>query len=147
MENFEHNYYMQIALQEAEKAAQAGEIPVGAVLVTRGRILAKTHNQTEKLRDVTAHAEMLAISAVSAHEGVKFLNSCTLYVTLEPCPMCMSALYWAKLGRLVFGASDAKRGYRAIASALAHPKTEVLSGICAEESEKLMKDFFKKLRS
>jgi tRNA(adenine34) deaminase len=147
MENFEDNFYMQMAIREAEKAAQEGEIPVGAILVARGRVLAKTHNQTERLRDVTAHAEMLSISAVSAHKGVKFLNSCTLYVTLEPCPMCMGALYWAQLGRLVFGASDSKRGYRVIAPALAHSKTEIHSGVCAQEAEQLMKDFFKKLRS
>lgn len=140
-------YYMKKALAEAEAAAQEGEVPVGAVVVCRDRILARTHNLTECLTDVTAHAEMQAITAAAAALGGKYLNDCTLYVTLEPCPMCAGALGWAQLGRLVYGADDAKHGYRLYAPNVLHPKTEVVTGVMAEECGRLMSDFFKKKRA
>lgn len=140
-------YYMKKALAEAEAAAQEGEVPVGAVVVCRDRILARTHNLTECLTDVTAHAEMQAITAAAAALGGKYLNDCTLYVTLEPCPMCAGALGWAQLGRLVYGADDAKHGYRLYAPNVLHPKTEVVTGVMAEECGRLMTDFFKKKRA
>lgn len=138
-------YFMQRALDEARQAVRAGEIPVGAVVVAAGRIIARGHNLTETLCDVTAHAEMQAITAAAGHLGGKYLPDCTLYVTLEPCAMCAGALYWAQLGRLVFGAEDPRRGYRAMGGRL-HPKTEVTSGVLAEECKELLDAFFQKLR-
>ncbi len=138
-------YFMQRALDEARQAARAGEIPVGAVVVAAGQIIARGHNLTETLCDVTAHAEMQAITAAAGHLGGKYLPDCTLYVTLEPCSMCTGALYWAQLGRLVFGAEDPRRGYRAMGGRL-HPKTEVTGGVLAEECKELLDAFFQKLR-
>lgn len=137
---------MQQALQEARKAAEAGEVPVGAVVVCRDRIIARAHNLTETLNDVTAHAEMQAITAAANALGGKYLTDCTLYVTVEPCVMCAGAIAWSQMGTLVFGAVDEKRGYRRYAPQALHPKTEVVTGVKAEECAQLMKDFFKKKR-
>ena len=137
---------MQQALQEARKAAEAGEVPVGAVVVCRNRIIARAHNLTETLNDVTAHAEMQAITAAANALGGKYLTDCTLYVTVEPCVMCAGAIAWSQMGKLVFGAVDEKRGYRRYAPQALHPKTEVVTGVKAEECAQLMKDFFKKKR-
>ncbi len=138
--------YMKQALIEAQKAFDDDEIPVGAVMVCRGTIIARAHNMTERLPDVTAHAEMQAITAAAEYLGGKYLNECTLYVTVEPCIMCGGALGWAQLGRLVFGARDEKRGYQRFAPEALHPKTEVLSGVLEQECASLMKDFFKRKR-
>lgn len=140
------NFYMKQALMEAEKAAARGEVPVGAVVVCRDRIIARTHNLTETLNDVTAHAEMQAITAAASALGGKYLTDCTLYVTVEPCVMCAGAIAWAQTGRLVFGAEDEKRGYQRFAPQALHPKTEVVKGLMADECAALMKDFFKKRR-
>lgn len=140
------NFYMKQALMEAEKAAVRGEVPVGAVVVCRDRIIARTHNLTETLNDVTAHAEMQAITAAANALGGKYLTDCTLYVTVEPCVMCAGAIAWAQTGRLVFGAEDEKRGYQRFAPQALHPKTEVVKGLMADECAALMKDFFKKRR-
>lgn len=140
------NYYMKQALAEAKAAEDEGEIPIGAVVVCQGRIIAKAHNMTQRLIDVTAHAEMQAITSASAGLGNKYLNECTLYVTIEPCVMCAGAIAWAQLGRLVFGAADEKRGFSKYADNLLHPKTVVLSGVMAEECAALMKSFFAKKR-
>ena len=142
----DEQFYMQQALQEARKAAEAGEVPVGAVVVCRDRIIARAHNLTETLNDVTAHAEMQAITAAANALGGKYLTDCTLYVTVEPCVMCAGAIAWSQMGKLVFGAVDEKRGYRRYAPQALHPKTEVIMGIKAEECAQLMKDFFKKKR-
>ena len=142
----EDNYYMKQALAEAKAAEEEGEIPIGAVVVCQGRIIAKAHNMTQRLIDVTAHAEMQAITSASAGLGNKYLNECTLYVTIEPCVMCAGAIAWAQLGRLVFGATDEKRGFSKYANNLLHPKTVVLSGVMAEECAALMKSFFAKRR-
>ena len=143
---FDQEYFMKKALQEAEIAFEEGEIPVGAVVVTDGRIIAKAYNQTERLNDITAHAEMLAITAAANYLGGKYLTNCTLYVTLEPCVMCAGALYWSQIGTLVFGASDLKRGFMRLSNQLLHPKTEMIYGILAEESERLLKNFFEERR-
>ncbi|MGN0048402.1 MAG: nucleoside deaminase [Bacteroides sp.] len=135
-------YYMKMALQEAEKAGERGEVPVGAVVVCKGRIIARAHNLTETLTDVTAHAEMQAITAAASTLGGKYLNECTLYVTVEPCVMCAGAIAWAQTGRLVFGAADEKRGYQRYAPQALHPKTEVVQGVMADECAALMKRFF-----
>ena len=139
-------YYMKQALMEAEKASGRGEVPVGAVVVCRDRIIARTHNLTETLNDVTAHAEMQAITAAANSLGGKYLTDCTLYVTVEPCVMCAGAIAWAQTGRLVFGADDDKRGYQRYASQALHPKTEVVKGVMAEDCAQLMKDFFRRKR-
>ncbi len=138
--------YMKLALAEAQKAFALDEVPIGAVVVCKGRIIARAHNLTETLNDVTAHAEMQAITAAATNIGGKYLNDCTLYVTVEPCPMCAGAIGWSQLGRLVYGAADEKRGYKRFAPDVLHPKTEVVSGICAEESTALMKQFFSSKR-
>ncbi len=135
-------HYMKQALLEAQKAGERGEVPVGAVVVCKDRIIARAHNLTETLTDVTAHAEMQAITAAAATLGGKYLNECTLYVTVEPCVMCAGAIAWAQMGRLVFGAEDEKRGYQRYAPQALHPKTIVIKGILAEESAALMKEFF-----
>lgn len=140
------DHYMKEALKQAQLAFEAGEVPVGAVIVADNRIIARAHNQTEQLTDVTAHAEMLALTSAFNYLGAKYLNDCTLYVTLEPCVMCAGAQYWAQLGRLVYGASDPKRGYARLERNLLHPRTEVESGLLKEESEALLKSFFSKLR-
>jgi len=139
-------YYMGEALKEARAAFDEDEIPVGAVIVGNGRIIARGHNSTELLHDVTAHAEMIAITSAAQAIGGKYLTDCTLYVTLEPCVMCAGALAWAQIGRIVYGASDPKRGFSSVAENILHPKTELVSGICAQECEGLMKDFFAKKR-
>lgn len=136
------SYYMKQALLEAQKAADRGEVPVGAVVVCKGRIIARAHNLTETLNDVTAHAEMQAITAAASTLGGKYLNECTLYVTVEPCVMCAGAIAWAQTGSLVFGAEDEKRGYQRYAPLALHPKTEVVKGVLADESAALMKSFF-----
>ena len=134
--------YMKQALVEARKAFDEDEIPIGAVIVCKGRIIARAHNLTETLNDVTAHAEMLAITAAATNIGGKYLNDCTLYVTVEPCPMCAGAIAWSQLGRVVYGAGDEKRGYQRYSPDVLHPKTEVTSGVCAQEATELMKKFF-----
>lgn len=137
---------MKQALIEARKAFDEDEIPVGAVIVCRGTIIARTHNLTERLTDVTAHAEMQAITAAASELGGKYLDECTLYVTVEPCIMCAGALGWSQLGRLVFGARDERRGYQRFAPEALHPRTEVVQGVLEEECVQLMKDFFKRKR-
>ncbi len=133
---------MRQALNEAKMAMEKNEVPVGAIVVSEGLIIARAHNLTETLRDVTAHAEMLAITAATEHLGGKYLNNCTLYVTLEPCTMCAGALNWAQLGRLVIGAPDEKRGYKRLQPTPLHPRTEVMEGIMAKECSELVKQFF-----
>lgn len=134
--------YMKMALVEAQKAFDEDEVPIGAVIVCKGRVIARAHNLTEMLNDVTAHAEMQAITAAASNIGGKYLNDCTLYVTVEPCPMCAGAIAWSQMGRLVYGAGDEKRGYRRYAPDVLHPKTEVVDGVCADEATALMKKFF-----
>lgn len=146
MEENKDTYYMQQALAEARKAYELGEVPVGAVVVCNDRIIARCHNLTETLNDVTAHAEMQAITAAASYIGGKYLNDCTMYVSVEPCPMCAGAIGWAQLGRLVYGADDDKRGYRRLAPDVLHPKTTVEAGVCAAEAAELMKSFFKEKR-
>ena len=140
------NDYMKQALLEAQKAYAEDEVPIGAVIVCKGRIIARAHNLTEMLNDVTAHAEMQAITAAATNIGGKYLNDCTLYVTVEPCPMCAGALGWSQIGRVVYGAADEKRGYRRYAPDVLHPKTEVTGGVCADECMALMKRFFSSKR-
>ncbi|MBQ2460287.1 MAG: nucleoside deaminase [Bacteroidaceae bacterium] len=140
------NFYMRQALEEAQEAFRADEIPVGAVIVCRDRIIARAHNLTERLTDVTAHAEMQAITAAASHLGGKYLTDCTLYVTVEPCVMCAGALGWSQIGRVVYGAADPKRGYRTFAPDALHPRTEVTAGTLEEECGALMKKFFKRKR-
>lgn len=137
---------MKIALDEARAAALQGEVPVGAVVVCNGTVIARARNLTEALTDVTAHAEMQAITAAAAYLGGKYLDQCTLYVTLEPCIMCAGAIGWSQLQRLVYGASDPKRGYTIFAPDALHPKTEVVSGIMADECAEIVQEFFKKRR-
>ena len=134
--------YMREALREAHLAADAGEIPIGAVVVWKGRIIGRGHNQTEQLHDTTAHAEMLAITAATGTMGGKYLSDCTLYVTVEPCPMCAGAMAWSQLGRVVYGAPDQRRGYSLFTPSLLHPRTEAVGGILQEECVQLMLDFF-----
>jgi len=143
---FTHEYFMQLALLEAEEAFEKGEIPVGAVVVLNNKIIAKAHNLTQTLNDVTAHAEMQALTSAFHYLGAKYLNDCILYVTLEPCVMCAGALYWAQIGKIVYGAPDPKRGYSLINGSLLHPKTEVVKGILEKECGKLLDMFFKQLR-
>lgn len=143
---FSHEYYMKEALKEAQKASELDEIPVGAVVVCNQQIIARTHNWTEHLTDVTAHAEILAITAASKYLGSKYLNKCTLYITLEPCVMCAGALAWAQLEHLVVGASDNKRGFKSIAPNALHPKTTTTTGIMEEECRLMMQDFFQNKR-
>jgi len=139
-------YFMKQALQEALKAGERDEVPIGAVVVCQGRIIARGHNLTETLIDVTAHAEMQAITAAAGFLGGKYLTDCTLYVTVEPCVMCAGALGWSQISRIAFGAADEKRGFQRFAPAALHPKTEVISGVLEEECSKLVKNFFKKKR-
>ncbi len=144
---FTEEYFMQQAFKQAQKAYEEGEVPVGAVIVCNDLIIAKAHNQTELLNDVTAHAEIIALTSASEYLGNKYLNDCTLYVTLEPCIMCAGALNWAQLGKLVFGASDEKKGFFRYGKELLHPKTLVLQGVMEQECAELIKAFFKKQRS
>lgn len=143
---FSDEYFMQIALNEAQIAYDKGEIPVGAVIVSAdNRILAKSHNLTELLNDVTAHAEIQAISAAANFLGAKYLKNCTLFVTLEPCQMCAGALYWSQIARIVYGAEDTRRGFKTIGGQV-HPKTQVSTGVLEEKCSLLMKSFFEKKR-
>ena len=138
--------FMREALREALSAAEAGEIPIGAVVVWKGRIIGRGHNMTERLHDTTAHAEMLAITAATEAMGGKYLNDCTLYVTVEPCPMCAGALAWSQIGRIVYGAPDPRRGYSLFTPSLLHPRTEVANGVLSQECADLMLQFFKSKR-
>lgn len=142
---FDHEYFMNKALQEAYAAYEADEIPVGAIVVSNNKIIARAHNLTERLTDVTAHAEMQAITSAAAYLGGKYLTNCTMYVTLEPCSMCAGALYWAQIGEIVFAAEDPHRGYRKNQTPL-HPKTKVVSGIMANKAQDLLRSFFMKKR-
>ncbi|HSZ26526.1 MAG TPA: nucleoside deaminase [Cytophagaceae bacterium] len=144
--SFPDEHFMKEAYKEAVYAFEEGEVPVGAVVVCNNRIIARAHNQTERLTDVTAHAEMVALTAAANFLGSKYLNECTLFVTLEPCIMCAGALQWAQLERLVFAASDEKHGYAKLNQSILHPKTEVISGIMEKECGQLLKDFFNGLR-
>lgn len=138
--------YMQMALAQASEAASEDEVPIGAVIVCCGRIIGKGHNMTERLKDPTAHAEMIALTSATQAMGGKYLNDCTLYVTVEPCPMCAAALCWAQIGRIVYGAADPKRGYSLYTPSLLHPKTEVTSGVLGDECSKIVTDYFKSKR-
>lgn len=146
MQPFDDNYFMKKAFQEAQLAYEKGEVPVGAVVVANNRIIARAHNLTETLTDVTAHAEMQAITAAENLLGSKYLNECTLYVTLEPCVMCAGALGWSQLGKLVYAASDEKRGFTKFAPKSLHPKTEVVAGVMGEDCADLMTAFFQERR-
>jgi tRNA(adenine34) deaminase len=141
-----HDYYMKKAFEEAEAAFKKGEVPVGCVVVCKGQVIARAHNLTQTLNDVTAHAEMQAITAAANYLGGKYLTDCTVFVTLEPCAMCAGALGWAQVGKVVYGASDDKRGFVKFAPTVLHPKTEVVSGVLAHISGQLIKDFFSKKR-
>jgi len=143
---FDDTYFMKEALKEAQKAFVKDEVPVGAVIVCENQIIARAHNYTETLNDVTAHAEMQAFTAAADYLGGKYLNECTLYVTLEPCVMCGGASYWAQLKKIVFGAADEKRGFSILSENILHPKTEVESGLMKEECSKLLTDFFQSRR-
>ncbi len=147
MIQLEDEHFMREALKEAEKAHEAKEVPIGAVVVSNNRIIARAHNQVERLQDATAHAEMLALTAAFNHVGGKYLPTCTLYVTLEPCCMCAGAAYWAQLGRLVFGAHDPNRGYSTAGNQLLHPRTEVSKAVLGEEGARRITHFFQSLRS
>lgn len=146
MDLFSDEYFMREALKEARKALDISEVPVGAVVVCQNRIIARAHNQTEKLTDATAHAEMLAVTSAANYLGSKYLSECTLFVTLEPCVMCAGALHWVQLQKLVFGAHDVQRGYSLVKSPLLHPKTEIVTGVLANESKSLIDEFFRGLR-
>ena len=138
--------YMLEALKEAKIAADEDEVPIGAVIVCNGRLVAKGHNMVEKPQDPSAHAEMIAITSATEAIGWKYLNNCTLYVTVEPCPMCAGALNWAQIGRIVYGASDPKRGYSLFSPSLLHPKTEIKTGVLADKCSEIVKSFFKDKR-
>jgi tRNA(adenine34) deaminase len=138
--------FMREALKEGIKAGEKGEIPIGAVVVCKGSVIARAHNLNEQLKDPTAHAEMQAITMATEYLGGKYLTSCTIYVTVEPCPMCAAALAWAQVAKVVYGAADPKRGYSLFSPSLLHPRTEVVSGVLAEECGQLVSDFFKKIR-
>ncbi len=146
MDEHDDIFFMRQALDEAQQAFAADEVPVGAVVVCGGNVVARAHNLTEMLCDVTAHAEMQAITAAANYFGAKYLNDCTIYVTVEPCSMCAAALGWAQIGRLVYGANDEKRGYTLLAPNVLHPKTEVVAGVLADECSALMREFFQKKR-
>ena len=146
MEFLNDEYFMRIALQEAKNAFDEDEVPVGAVMVANKTVIAKTHNMTQRLNDVTAHAEMLAFSSAAEYLQAKYLIDCTLYVTVEPCLMCAGAAYWSQLTRLVFGAADAKRGYQTLTSPVLHPTTIIKKGVLAEECSSLMKKYFQAKR-
>ena len=135
-----------MALAQAGEAASEDEVPIGAVIVCRGRIIGKGHNMTERHKDPTAHAEIIALTSATQAMGGKYLNDCTLYVTIEPCPMCAAALCWAQIGRIVYGAADPKRGYSLFTPSLLHPKTEVTSGVLGDECSKIVTDYFKSKR-
>jgi tRNA(adenine34) deaminase len=144
---YNDDYFMNEALKEARKAFEIGEVPVGTVVVCKNRVIARAHNQTEKLTDATAHAEMLAVTSAANYLGSKYLNECTLFVTLEPCVMCAGALHWVQLQKLVFGASDVQRGFTLVSTPLLHPRTEIVKGIRAAEAKQLIDNFFKNIRA
>ena len=146
IEPFNDEYFMKKAFSEALRALEKDEVPVGAVVVTQGKIIARSHNLTETLNDVTAHAEMQAITAAANLLGGKYLMDCTLYVTLEPCVMCAGALGWSQIGKIVYGASDEKRGFKKFAPGALHPKTEIVGGILETECSELITEFFKNKR-
>ena len=146
MDLYTDEYFMREALKEAQKALDIHEVPVGAVVTCRNRVIARAHNQTEKLTDATAHAEMLAATSAANYLGSKYLNECTLYVTLEPCVMCAGALHWVQLQKLVYGASDIQRGYTLVHSPLLHPRTQVEKGVKATEAKELIDAFFRRIR-
>lgn len=146
MEPGSDEYYMRMALTEAEKAASRDEVPVGAVVVAGGSVIARAHNLTEALNDPTAHAEMQAITAAASYLGGKYLTGCTMYVTVEPCVMCAGALAWSQISAVVYGAPDPKKGYTTTGVDILHPRTEVRSGVMSEECSSLMKNFFRKKR-
>lgn len=139
-------HFMKLAYAEALEALKRDEVPIGAVVVNEGRVIARGYNLSETLNDATAHAEMQAFTSASNSIGGKYLDTCTLYVTIEPCPMCAAAAFWVQLGRLVYGASDEKRGYNTISERLLHPKTIIKKGVMADECSKLLSDFFKSKR-
>jgi len=140
---FSDEYFMKEALKEANNALDANEVPIGAVIVSNNKIIARGHNLTETLNDATAHAEMQAFTAATEYLGAKYLDECTLYVTLEPCIMCAGAAYWSQIGKIIFGASDERRGYKNLGVNVLHPKTKVISGVMENECSVLIKDFFK----
>lgn len=142
----EDEFYMQQALREARAARDEDEVPIGAVIVCDGQIVARAHNNTERLKDVTAHAEMVAFTAAANTLGSKYLPNCTLYVTVEPCPMCAGAAGWVQIGRIVYGAADPKNGFVKLGRGMLHPKTEVVGGVMEEECSELMKEFFRRKR-
>ena len=146
IEVFTDTYFMKQALLEAKKALLKGEVPVGAIVVCNNQIIARAHNSTEQLSDVTAHAEIIALTAAATYLGSKYLTDCTMYVTLEPCAMCAGALAWAQLDKLVYGTSDEKRGFMQFGKKILHPKTKVEYGFMGEECEGILKDFFQKVR-
>ncbi len=146
MKIFSEEYFMNEAIKEAHKAAEEGEVPVGAIIVCKNQIIARAYNQTEKLCDVTAHAEIIALTSASNYLGNKYLNDCHLYVTLEPCVMCAGALAWAQLGKLVFGAFDHKKGFTTHTQPILHPKTKIVEGIQPEVCKSLLQNFFKERR-
>ena len=143
---FSDEYFMNEAIKEANKALHLDEVPVGAIIVCENNIIARSHNYSQTLNDATAHAEMQAFTSASNYLGTRYLNKCTLYVTLEPCVMCAGAIAWAQIGELIIGANDTKRGYSELAPDALHPKTKVISGLLAQESRQLLKDFFEKKR-
>lgn len=142
----DNNYFMKEALKEAHKALEKEEVPVGCVIVCNNKIIARAHNLTQRLTDVTAHAEMQAFTSASDFLGGKYLNECTLYVTLEPCIMCGGASYWTQLKKLVYGAQDIKRGYSQLPENILHPRTQIISGIMSDECSEILRQFFKKKR-
>ncbi|MFT4738222.1 MAG: tRNA(adenine34) deaminase [Cyclobacteriaceae bacterium] len=139
-------HYMRLALQQAQLSFENSEIPVGAVIIANHKVIAKAHNQVQQLNDVTAHAEMVAITSAQNHLGAKYLDQCTLYVTLEPCTMCAGALYWSQIGRIVIAAKDEKRGYQRLEPSVLHPKTEVSYGVLEDAASGLLSDFFTQMR-
>jgi len=146
IEIYTDTYFMREALKEAQKAFEKDEVPIGAVIVCNNTIVARAHNMTETLNDTTAHAEMLAITAAENFLDSKYLSECTLYVTLEPCVMCAGASYWSRVGKVVYGASDDRYGYKKAGNKLFHPKTEIMAGLMAKEAGELLKKFFKTKR-
>ena len=144
---FSDEHFMKEAFKEAQKAFSENEVPVGAVIVCNNKIIARAHNMTERLNDVTAHAEMLAFTSATDFLGGKYLNECTLYVTLEPCVMCAGASYWTQLKKVVYGAADKKRGFSLISATILHPKTEIVSGLLTNECSKIITNFFEKKRT
>lgn len=144
---FDDEYFMKEALKEAQKAYDLDEVPIGAVIVHDNKVIARAHNLTERLNDVTAHAEMQAITAAANYIGGKYLNECVLYVTIEPCPMCAGALSWSQISKIVYGAKDEKKGYSKIDHQILHPKTRVFDGVLAEQCAELMRKFFREKRN